>query len=60
MLITNRCVLCEQCVSACPVMAISIPKGSDKAEIDKGTCVKCGYCMTICPVDAITDQDGDI
>ena len=54
--ITDKCVLCERCVAECPVSAISIPKGSNKAVIDKDICVQCGYCATICPSQAIVED----
>jgi len=54
-----ECVRCEDCLSACPVQAISIQSG--KAVIDQDKCIQCGICVTGnfddyvgCPVKAIT------
>lgn len=57
MFITSKCICCEQCISACPVSAISIEKGGKKAVIDQNICIKCGYCVNICPVQAITEEE---
>jgi len=50
--ISNECISCGSCVSACPVEAIS--EGSEKYEIDQNTCTDCGTCVDECPVDAIS------
>lgn len=49
--ISDDCVSCGSCVSACPVSAIS--EGASKYEIAADTCVDCGACAGTCPVSAI-------
>ena len=49
--ITDSCINCGACESACPVDAISEANGMRK--IDAGKCVDCGACKSACPVDAI-------
>jgi NADH-quinone oxidoreductase subunit F len=47
------CIGCTQCVSVCPVDAISgEPKEAHK--IDPEICTVCGSCEPVCPVDAIS------
>ncbi len=57
-----RCIGCEECVSVCPVNAISVVNG--KALIDQEKCVHCGMCFNGngrdyegCPVNAIVFND---
>jgi len=47
----DACVGCENCVSACPVEAISMK--DDKAVIDQEVCTECEACVAECPVEAI-------
>ncbi len=49
----DRCIGCGQCVTVCPVQAISIV--DDKAVIDQDLCVECSTChrSAECPVNAI-------
>lgn len=49
--ISNECVSCGSCISACPVEAI---KEGTPYTIDPDTCVDCGACVDNCPVDAIS------
>jgi ferredoxin len=49
--ITDQCVNCGACESACPVSAISEKDG--KRVIDANACVDCGACVDTCPVSAI-------
>lgn len=49
MKIMENCVGCGQCVTFCPVLAISV---CGEAEIDE-TCTGCGTCIRYCPVGAI-------
>ena len=49
--ITDDCVSCGTCESACPVDAIK--PGDSKYVIDAETCVDCGSCVGECPVEAI-------
>ena len=44
---TNLCVGCGACMSACPVLAISI-NDEGKFVIDPDKCISCGTCMAVC------------
>ena len=48
--ITDNCVACGTCISACPVEAIS---EGDIYVIDADTCIDCGTCAGVCPSEAI-------
>ena len=50
--ITNHCVACGTCVSACPLDAINIHKGL-LAKVNNAKCVGCGKCASICPAGII-------
>lgn len=52
--ITDTCVSCGACASACPVGAIS--EGDGKFEIDADSCISCGSCAGTCPTGAITEE----
>ena len=45
------CVLCGDCVSACPRGALSISR--QRVCLDEETCSYCGDCEDVCPVGAI-------
>ena len=49
--ITDACVSCGACESACPVGAISM--GDDHMQIDASACIDCGACEGTCPTGAI-------
>ncbi len=51
---SDTCVGCTQCVSECPVDAISGQSG-ESHEIDEDECIACGACEDVCPVDAISN-----
>ncbi|MCQ2530404.1 MAG: electron transfer flavoprotein subunit alpha [Lachnospiraceae bacterium] len=51
----NKCILCGQCVDACPFGALSL---TDKVEVSSG-CRLCKVCIGVCPVGA-TDLEEDI
>jgi ferredoxin len=48
--ISDACISCGACESACPVSCIS--EGTTHYEIDADSCVECGACASACPVDA--------
>jgi len=48
----TKCIGCLQCISICPVDAISQENG--KVIIDEEKCIGCGLCVKRCPVNAIT------
>ena len=52
------CVGCTQCVSECPVDAISGESGQPH-KIDRAICIACGACAEVCPVDAISKEGED-
>lgn len=52
----NQCLLCETCVSKCPMGAITSPKLSaeHRIQFDSTLCIGCGVCSSNCPNGAIT------
>lgn len=51
--VTGHCIKCGNCVTECPVGAISIKDG--KRTMEEDLCVECGFCAMVCPQGAITD-----
>ena len=51
--ITDTCVSCGSCESACPVGAISA--GDTQYNIDADSCIDCGACEGACPTGAISE-----
>lgn len=49
-IISDECISCGACVSACPTSAIT--EGDSKMVIDSAACVDCGACEGVCPVGA--------
>ncbi len=48
--INEGCIMCQACVSECPVSCIS--EGFASFIIDEDVCISCGACKNVCPVDA--------
>jgi len=47
----SRCILCGDCLDACPNAAISSQEGA--IHIDRSTCIVSGECAQICPTEAL-------
>lgn len=52
--ISDECISCGSCTSACPTEAIS--EGDTQYNIDPEICIDCGACVETCPVDAISPE----
>jgi heterodisulfide reductase subunit A-like polyferredoxin len=49
--ITEKCTDCGNCLTVCPLDAISA--GENHPRIDPALCTDCGTCADICPARAI-------
>jgi pyruvate formate lyase activating enzyme len=47
----NQCLKCGDCVSVCPVGALTL--GDDGISIDRELCTSCGLCTEVCPTGAL-------
>ena len=47
----DRCTVCEECVDACPIGAISVADGALRLAGDR--CIGCGQCVASCPHSAL-------
>jgi L-aspartate semialdehyde sulfurtransferase ferredoxin len=52
----EKCVDCGECISLCPVEAITI-NPDWIVELDDQKCIGCGFCTSSCPTKAITIAD---
>jgi Na+-translocating ferredoxin:NAD+ oxidoreductase subunit B len=57
--IRDRCNGCTDCVSVCPVSAISGEPGM-LHHIDRALCIECGACGRVCPLGAVEDVQGHV
>ncbi len=48
---------CHECVSACPVGALSIV--NNRVEVNASTCIECGLCVSVCPTGALAMVGAD-
>ncbi|MEW6672201.1 MAG: 4Fe-4S dicluster-binding protein [Thermodesulfobacteriota bacterium] len=53
----DLCIGCEDCITYCPVAAISMD--GEHATVDAGRCTECNNCFRagVCPVDAIVQNE---
>lgn len=49
----EKCIVCGKCERACPVQAITLPKGARRPLLNAARCISCSCCHEICPKDAI-------
>ena len=50
----SECILCGQCVEACPMGVIELSDSMVSAAMPDD-CIVCGCCRDACPMGAITD-----
>lgn len=50
----SKCIICGDCISACPSNAIS--RSGQTVTIDESLCTLCKRCMDVCPVGAISEK----
>lgn len=51
----NYCILCGQCMKACPVEAIDMD--NDYIHVDHDVCIGCGMCAEKCPKHVVQIRD---
>jgi heterodisulfide reductase subunit A-like polyferredoxin len=49
---TEKCSGCGECVSSCPLDAVSVQ--DSVAKVDESTCGDCGACIDVCPTEALS------
>ncbi|UCC69095.1 MAG: 4Fe-4S binding protein [Armatimonadota bacterium] len=52
MVLSDLCLGCGQCTSACPAGAICL-SSEGKAVVDESLCRGCGACVPVCPTGAV-------
>jgi L-aspartate semialdehyde sulfurtransferase ferredoxin len=52
----DKCVDCGECISLCPVKAITMDT-TWTVDLDDQKCIGCGFCTTSCPTKAIKIAD---
>lgn len=52
-IITEKCIKCRKCISACPVDMFQLIEGEITMHRDKNNCILCAECFHSCPVGAI-------
>jgi formate hydrogenlyase subunit 6/NADH:ubiquinone oxidoreductase subunit I len=52
----DKCTLCQTCMEACPVDALSLNGGGAEEEVvvEQDLCIGCGQCAYQCPEEAMT------
>ena len=50
---SERCIVCNKCVQACPMNVFSAVKGAPPVIARKDDCQTCFMCELYCPVDAL-------
>lgn len=58
---TDKCVGCNACVKACPVIDANVAKTNEEGNlvihVDESKCIKCGACIRACSHHARTFED---
>jgi len=49
----DSCVMCLECVEACPTKAMQVPDGGSIPVMNKDLCINCWCCHEICPENAV-------
>ena len=55
----DKCTLCQTCVEACPVDALSLDDGGagETVAVEEDLCIGCGQCAYQCPEEAIAMKE---
>lgn len=48
------CMLCKQCISVCPIDALTLKEEKQSIDVNRIECDKCGKCVEICPSGALS------
>jgi NAD-dependent dihydropyrimidine dehydrogenase PreA subunit len=52
----DTCILCQTCVSICP-MGVYVVEDEKVVATNEGDCIVCRACEASCPVEAITVEE---